>query len=210
MPTLIFLYNFLKEHPLSCCYDEINNIKKQLNNDGDELKLKQKASAIVAKIVYSGYYINTKIIVPDCYPDTSIEIQQIDSNFPPAFQRHISGQIKEIARQCIEPPLRKAKPHEPPFKAKPSLEKCICFLINCIKLLPKEKCQLCKQQCLPLDPQFIEVREDSPRHIERIYCGHLFHNECLLKYLKTPPFGIKNVPFVTKKYIIRSGLYQLT
>lgn len=33
--------------------------------------------------------------------------------------------------------------------------------------------------------------ENSPKHIERLYCGHLLHQDCLLKYLKLPPFGNK-------------------
>lgn len=33
--------------------------------------------------------------------------------------------------------------------------------------------------------------ENSPKHIERLYCGHLLHQECLLNYLKLPPFGNK-------------------
>lgn len=39
--------------------------------------------------------------------------------------------------------------------------------------------------------QLLENNEDSPRHIERVFCGHLFHQECLLKYMKAPPFGNK-------------------
>ncbi|KAF5280492.1 hypothetical protein FQA39_LY18037 [Lamprigera yunnana] len=53
--------------------------------------------------------------------------------------------------------------------------------------------------CFLLSVILLEVREDSPRHIERIYCGHLFHNECLLKYLKTPPFGNKKCTICDQK-----------
>lgn len=37
----------------------------------------------------------------------------------------------------------------------------------------------------------MECDENSLRHIERLYCGHILHQECLLKYLKLPPFGNK-------------------
>ncbi|KAK4887316.1 hypothetical protein RN001_003587 [Aquatica leii] len=191
MPILEFLQNFLIENPLSCCYDEINNVKKLLTDDHDEFKLKQKTSSILAKIVFKKYFFHMKIYVPNNYPEASIEIQNTESNFPPAFQRHILGQAKEIARQCVESPLKKGKPNDPPFKPKPSLEKCVCFLVNCVKLLPNEQCQFCKEQCLPVDPQFIEPNEECPKHVERIYCGHLFHKDCLFTYMKTPPFGNK-------------------
>lgn len=62
------------------------------------------------------------------------------------------AQAKEIARKCAEPPLVKRKPNEPPFKPSPSLEKSVSFLIDCIKRLPLEECQFCKDKCFPEDP----------------------------------------------------------
>lgn len=62
-----FLRNFIDENPLSCCYDEINELKKLLN-DSDVLKLKQKASSIVFKINNKNYYLNFRVVVPDYYP----------------------------------------------------------------------------------------------------------------------------------------------
>lgn len=136
-------------------------------------------------------------------------IAAIDTNFSPYFQRHIIAQAKEIARQCVEPPLRKRKPNEPPFQPSPSLEKSAIFLIDCIKRLPLEECQFCKIKCFPDDPevpftilycsfmsdltlfQVLEREENSLRHIERVYCGHLFHQDCLFTYMKQPPFGNK-------------------
>ncbi|KAF5308254.1 hypothetical protein FQR65_LT06247 [Abscondita terminalis] len=199
MSVLAFLQNFLNENPLSCCYDEISNIKKILIDDHDEFKLKQKSSSIIAKITCKKYFINAKICIPDNYPAVPIEIQNTQSNFPPAFERHILGQAKEISRQCVQPPLKKGKPNDPQFKPKPSLEKCICYLVNCVKLLPKEHCQFCKKQCLPADPELIEPNEEAPKHIERIYCGHLFHKECLLNYMKAPPFGNKRCALCGEK-----------
>nr|CAD7407001.1 unnamed protein product [Timema poppensis] len=63
--------NFLEEHPLSCCYDEISEIKRHLT-DYDELKLKQKASSIILKILEGRYYFKSKVAVPDIYPESSI------------------------------------------------------------------------------------------------------------------------------------------
>lgn len=78
-------------------------------------------------------------------------LQDIDTNFPPVFNRHMIAQAREISRQCAEPPLKK-KPNAPPFKPEPSLRKCVAFLIDCVKRLPKENCQYCKQQCFPTNP----------------------------------------------------------
>lgn len=39
--------------------------------------------------------------------------------------------------------------------------------------------------------QLLEKDENSPKHVERVYCGHLFHQECLFAYMKMPPFGNK-------------------
>lgn len=63
------------------------------------------------------------------------------------------AQSKEYARQCVEPPLRRKKANEPPFKPSPSLEKVVSFLTDCVKRFPKEKCQFCKEQCFPDKPE---------------------------------------------------------
>lgn len=66
------------------------------------------------------------------------------------------SQAKEIARQCVEPPLKKKKQNEPPFKPGPSLQKSLAFLIDCVKRLPSENCQFCKLECFPSDPNVSE------------------------------------------------------
>ena len=138
-------------------------------------------------------------------------LQDVHTNFPPMFQRFCIGQAKEIARKCIEPPLRKKKSTEP-FLPKPSLFHVVSFLGRLVKEIPGEKCQLCKAKCLPSNPQvsrFVyfkihfqpsfliipyfcfqeaETNESSDKHVERVYCGHLFHQQCLITYMKTPPF----------------------
>nr|CAD7258165.1 unnamed protein product [Timema shepardi] len=36
--------------------------------------------------------------------------------------------------------------------------------------------------------QEAEKDESADRHVERVYCSHLFHLECLITFMKTPPF----------------------
>lgn len=61
------------------------------------------------------------------------------------------SQAKEIARQCVEPPVR--TPNKLRFEAGPSLKKVIEFLIDCVKRLPTEHCQFCNKICFPEDPK---------------------------------------------------------
>ncbi|KAJ8971560.1 hypothetical protein NQ314_000647 [Rhamnusium bicolor] len=195
--TIKFLRNFIDENPLSCCYDEITLLKKTLSGE-DELKLKQKSSSLILKVFNAKYYLNCRILVPDNYPLTAVDIQDVDTNFTSAFYRHMVCQAKEIARKCVEPPLKR-KPNDPPFQPGPSLKKSTEFLIDCVKRLPNENCQFCKKSCFPPDPNNLEKDENSPKHIERVYCGHLFHQECFYTYMKLPPFGNKKCPACGKK-----------
>lgn len=155
LPILKFIRNFIDENPLICCYDEISTIKKLLGDD-DEIKLKQKYSCIGLKIKKQLYYFKAKIDVPDNYPVACIKyvpmmtkdinkkfiflfnncfvcrLGDVDTNFPPLFTRHFTGQGRELARQCVEPPLRK-KSHTP-FIPSPSLEVVTSFLIQYVYL----------------------------------------------------------------------------
>lgn len=63
------------------------------------------------------------------------------------------AQANEIARKCVEPPLKKSNPKDPPFQPSPSLLRSVGFLIDCVQRLPDEFCQFCKQQCFPNDPK---------------------------------------------------------
>lgn len=36
--------------------------------------------------------------------------------------------------------------------------------------------------------QVVETNESADMHVERVYCGHLFHLLCLITYMKIPPF----------------------
>lgn len=191
--VLKFVRNFIDENPLSCCYSEIVDIKKELA-DSDEFKLKQKTSTIVFSVNGGGYFFKSKITVPDNYPIESVRLEDVETNFPPLFERHLHGQAVETSRQCVQRP-RRPKPSDPPFKPVPSLKPVVMLLIKAVKQLPNEKCQLCKEQCLPPNPQDAEKNETADRHVERLYCSHLFHLQCLITYMKTPPFqGGKKCP----------------
>ncbi|CAL7939003.1 unnamed protein product [Xylocopa violacea] len=127
LPTLKFIRNFIDENPLICCYDEISAVKEILVNN-DELKLKQKHSCISLKVHQGLYYFKAKVEVPDNYPVACVKVEDADTNFPPLFTRHLLGQGRELARRCVEPPLKK-KPQQP-FTPSPSLKTVTSFLIN--------------------------------------------------------------------------------
>lgn len=71
MNVLKFINNFIDENPLSCCYNEIVDIKKELC-DSDEFKLKQKISTIIFSVKEAGYYFKSKLTVPHNYPAESV------------------------------------------------------------------------------------------------------------------------------------------
>ncbi|XP_031845759.1 uncharacterized protein LOC116432682 [Nomia melanderi] len=193
LPTLKLVRNFIDENPLICCYDEISTLKNILEND-DELKLRQKHSCICLKVQQGLYYFKAKIEIPDNYPIACVKLEDADTNFPPLFTRYFLGQGRELARQCVEPPLTK-HPQKTPFTPSPSLNVVASFLIRSVKKLPQEHCQACKEKCLPIKPEEAETNETADLHIERLYCGHLFHLKCLVTFMKTPPFhGGKKCP----------------
>ncbi|KAG7206099.1 hypothetical protein KM043_003493 [Ampulex compressa] len=193
LPILKFIRNFVEENPLICCYDEISTLKKFLS-EKDELKLRQKHSAISLKVHQGLYYFRIKLEVPDDYPYSHVNLTDADTNFPPLFTRYLLGQGKELGRRCVEPPLRK-QPQQTPFVPSPSLNIIASFLIRSVKTLPQEHCQLCRDVCLPSKPEKAIIDENADLHVERLYCGHLFHLQCLVTFMKTPPFhGGKKCP----------------
>lgn len=186
-----YINNFISENPLCVCYDEIAEIKKQICAR-DEIKLKQKTSTIYLKIVEGNYFIKVKLLIPDAYPSQSVGIEA-SSNFPPNMERFLVGQAKESARKCVEPPLR--LPPGKTFCPLPSLLPCAHFFISAVRVLPQQHCQLCKKTGLPTDPEDAQTSESAGDHVERLYCNHLFHLDCLITYMKTPPFeGGKKCP----------------
>lgn len=193
LPILKFIRNFIEENPLICCYDEISTLKKFLEEE-DELKLRQKNSTISLKVQRELYYFKAKIEVPDNYPTTCVNVGDVDTNFPLLLTRYLLGQGKELGRRCVEPPLKKQS-QQTPFTPSPSLNVVASFLIKSIKTLPQEHCQLCRKLCLPANPEEAVTDENADLHIERLYCGHLFHLHCLVTFMKTPPFhGGKKCP----------------
>ncbi|XP_067124698.1 uncharacterized protein [Centruroides vittatus] len=157
LKILKFIRNFIDDNPLCVCSEEITNIKKELIDKQDELKLKQKNSSISLRVFQDLYFLAIKITIPENYP-----LKQIES---------------------------------PPFEPKPSLWPVVSFLISRVKYYPLENCQLCKKRCFPHDPKDIMTEVTNDLHIERVYCDHLFHNGCLNRFMKTPPFqGGKKCP----------------
>ena len=55
--------------------------------------------------------------------------------------------------------------------------------------------QVCRQRLFPPDPAQAVHSERAAQHVERVYCGHAYHHDCLILYMKTPPFqGGKKCP----------------
>ncbi|ROT79074.1 uncharacterized protein [Penaeus vannamei] len=185
--VLRFVRNFIDENPLCCCSEEISNVRKKLIAGSDELKLRQKTSSVVVKVQEGQYVMKYNITVPENYPDKQVGIEEKECNFPSVFRRWFLAQATEIARQCVEPPAKK-RPKDPPFVLRPSMEPVVSFLVSEVHLYPKLECKMCRKKAFPTNPKDIETSESGPLHVERIYCGHVYHNKCLDKYIRTPPF----------------------
>ena len=69
---LRFVRSFIDENPLCCCSEEISAIKKQLIAGSDELKLRQKTSSVVLKVVQGSYVLRYNVVVPEAYPDKQV------------------------------------------------------------------------------------------------------------------------------------------
>ncbi|KAK6192873.1 hypothetical protein SNE40_004270 [Patella caerulea] len=196
---LKFIRTFLEENSLCVCSEEIVYIKRELIGESDEIKLKQKASQIVIKVRQKNYFMNVNISVLDLYPKHQIQTELIDTNLPDLLRINFMAQAKELARQCVTPPLLKNSKSAAVFEHKPSLKVVCNYLIrDCVKRYPLENCPLCKKHVLAEDPE--NQLKGRKNQIERVYCGHLFHNGCLDTYMKTPPFiGGKKCPSCDKR-----------
>ena len=102
--------------------------------------------------------------------------------------RFLNGQAREIARQCVEEPLKKQSLTLQPFEARPSFEKTLLFIIEATKEFYIETCPICKKLCLPENPSDVITNDTKDDYIERVYCGHIYHQGCLKKYIREPPF----------------------
>jgi len=181
-----FINKFIEDNPLCCCSEEINTVKKLLGPD-DLVKLSQKSSSVILTIYKENYFLKCKIVIPDNYPKDKVDITLVDCNFPRVFKAWFVENAKELARRCVEAPL-KPKPNAPPFVPKPSMEPAVSFLVKSVQRYPVETCLVCRQRLFPTDPAKAIHNERAAAHVERIYCGHAYHHDCLILYLKTPPF----------------------
>lgn len=189
-------------------YDEIANLKKILaNSSGSEIKLKQKSSCVSLCANGGKYYFKTKITVPKLYPSEGVRydnctLPQVpasflsfylfswndyESNLPLVLVRFLNGQAKEISRKCVEPPLNPPK-GSPTFEIQPSLFKTLAFLIEATNDFCIEVCPICTQKCLPENPTDVVLNDLDDAYVERVLCGHIYHQGCLKKYMREPPF----------------------
>lgn len=189
--VLKFIDNYLNENPLCIAYDEVSTIKSLLRSTDDsskstgELKCIQKTSCVSFNLTGGDYFYKVKLYIPDTYPAQCIGWLDHKTNFPDTLQRFLTGQAKEIARKCVEPPLR-GDPNK--FIVKPSLLPTFKFLFDAVNDFPNELCPVCERQCLPNIPNDVELNDTADAYIERVYCGHIFHLGCLRKFMREPPF----------------------
>ncbi|XP_023333842.1 uncharacterized protein LOC111705500 [Eurytemora carolleeae] len=184
--VLKLISKFLEENPLSACADEISTLKSLLGPE-DSIRLSQKSSTVSLKLQKNRYTLQAKLTIPENYPIERVDIGATDCNFPRVFKVWFVENAKELARRCVEPPL-KPKPNQPRFEAKTSLLPAAKFLIESVQRYPCEPCQICRQVLFPADPEAAIHNEKAAAHVERVYCGHAYHHDCLILYMKTPPF----------------------
>lgn len=181
-----FVRDFIWENRFAVCSEELSYIKKELVCTDDVLKVKQKLGVIQLKAVKNKYNLECKLTVPENYPGEAISFV-VKSNFPTHLEKVFVGHATEMARQCVEPPIVKKKSQAVDFVPKPSLKCVASYLVeDCLRKYPNEKCPCCKKSVLPEDP----LTELPPSMaIELVYCGHLYHYNCLDQLMKSPPFG---------------------
>lgn len=195
-----FVNKFIEENPLLVCSDEISKVKKKLFEEQDELKIKQKTGVVDYRMAAKKYFLHVKLTVPDLYPSQSVVIEFKGSNFPKILEYHFVAQAQEIARQCVQPPLRK-DPKAQPFEVKPSLYAVLEYLSAlCIHTFPVETCPCCLKAALADEPEECETNPNADMFVEWVYCKHVYHHACLDIYMKTPPFdGGKKCPKCDKR-----------
>lgn len=198
---IYFIHQFILNNPLCICADEVRHLKNNVveTNRGDWLKIKQKLSSILVRFQQQRYHIEAKLVIPHDYPISSVTTDITKTNFPDTLNKTLIGFCEEIARQCIEKPL-KVKPKDPPFVPKPSLQPVTDYLVNFCRNYSTARCPLCKKRALPENPDQVVTDPEHGMYVERVYCDHLFHYSCLDKYMKTPPFtGGKKCPACSKR-----------
>ncbi|XP_017047352.1 uncharacterized protein LOC108092327 [Drosophila ficusphila] len=188
--VLTFAQQYLSDNPLCVCLDEIKQLRADIKAGGTEsqLKLKQKNRSVELVAKGGPYIYRVTAVVPDSYPMQSVDLRGQESNLPAVLVRYLNGQSREIARQCVEPPIRMSKEALANFRPVRSLQRSLKFCLEAARDFHIEFCPICDSTVLPEDPQDIETDDNSDFFIERVYCGHLFHQGCLKKYLSEPPF----------------------
>lgn len=66
--------------------------------------------------------------------------------------------------------------------------KTLSFLIEATNDFCIEICPICGQKCLPENPSEIVLNDAEDSYVERVLCGHIYHQGCLKKYMREPPF----------------------
>ncbi|XP_035919939.1 uncharacterized protein LOC118517668 isoform X1 [Anopheles stephensi] len=188
MWILHFLSDYLSANPLCIVLDEIQQIKQLLASSG-ELKVKQRVCTIDLTVRVGQYYFRAKFKVPNGYPAERIMWDDSECNLPQAIVLFLNGQAREIARRCVEPPLAR-KDSNVTFTPKRSLQRCLVFIINTVRDLPQEKCPICLQCCLPESPSDVVTRDNDDLYLIRMFCGHIYHQSCLKRFMSEPPFPI--------------------
>lgn len=187
--TINFLNNYLLKNPLCVIYNEIKQVHKFVENeklDRDQIQLiiKQKASTIKFISRKNDFYYKLNVQIPEDYPLNQVQWLQFSSNLPCVMTNYIDGQAREIARKCVEPPVNNTVE----FRSKPSFLETIRFLISITRQYLTQQCPICKESCLPENSDNIVTNQSDGKFIERLICGHLYHQDCLLEYISEPPF----------------------
>lgn len=189
--VLQFLQQYVKDNPLCVCFDEIQQLRKDVGPDlsADQLKLKQKSGTVQFTAKGGDYYYTVKALVPEDYPQRYVDLQKPETNLPNILLRYLNGQSREIARQCVEPPLRMPKGKTlADFQPVPSLYRALKFCLEATRGFHAEECPICDKLVLPRNPSDLVKDDNQDSYVERVYCGHLFHQGCLKQYLSEPPF----------------------
>ncbi|KAH8298187.1 hypothetical protein KR018_010576 [Drosophila ironensis] len=189
-----FAQSYLADNPLCVCLDEIKQLRSDTRNTSppaageSQLKLKQKNRSVELVARGGGYTYRVTAVVPEAYPMQCVELRGQESNLPGVLVRYLNGQSREIARQCVEPPIRSTKEALASFRPMRSLQRTLKFCLEATRDFHAERCPICDGTVLPEFPEDLEADENADGYVERVYCGHLFHQGCLKKYLAEPPF----------------------
>lgn len=190
LPTINLINDHLSKTPLCVVFREVKNLQKYIdgiqtsNKFQPELNIKQKSSSVKLTCNGGQYYFKVNVSVSDEYPLKSIEWDKFVSNLPVVMTNYIDGHAKEIARKCVEPPIRNPEN----FEAKPSFYATLKFLVDVTKLYFYQICPICQESCLPAEASNVIANETDEKFIERLICGHLYHQVCLIDFISEPPF----------------------